>query len=227
MPPPDLTPFLDPLPARFPGAWAKAQTPHDDGEFNARSASVLFYEHGLAQVGRNGKRGNPADLSKDILNWRAAPGETGPNPDPRGGSGWIIDFIPGHGAPGATIGQQFPDPRGPGAWVLPLTLAQVDQLYGPDDQATVLPSYEDIGGDPVWDAVQAQLIADYTRFHRLIDDQSGRWVGRTIYDVLVLNVPGDTWPDRVSASVDKHRLEWWAGLEQAAGQARPMPPRRR
>lgn len=132
MPPPNLIPFLDPLPARFPKSWDKARHPHDDGEFNARCAAVLRYEHGFVQAGRNGKRGNPDDLSLDVINWQAdaLAGETGPNPDPTGGSGWIIDFIAAHEAPHASITQAYTDPSGPGAWVRPLTLLEIDDIYG-------------------------------------------------------------------------------------------------
>lgn len=128
---PNLRPYLDPLPARFPNAWAKCRAPHDDGEFNARAASVLFYEHGLTQAGRNGKRGDPNNLSRDIINWRAIAPEVGQNPDPvNGGSGTIVDIISGHEGPNAAITQGYPDPNGPGAWVRPKTLAEIDVEYG-------------------------------------------------------------------------------------------------
>lgn len=120
---PKLKPLIDPLIVRFPSAWAKACAPHDDGEFNARVCAVLHYEHGMTEVGRNGKRGNPNDLSRDIINWK---GE-GNNPDPvNGGFGTIIDFIAAHESSTAHIWQGYPDPNGPGAWVQPLTLAQID-----------------------------------------------------------------------------------------------------
>lgn len=120
---PNLIDTIKPLTTRFPAAWAKARAPHDDGEFNARVCAVLYYELGMTNVGRNGKRGDPNNLSKDIINWS---GE-GPNPDPvNGGQGTIIDFIIGHESGAANIGWFFPDPNGPGAWVKPLTLAQID-----------------------------------------------------------------------------------------------------
>src|SRR5687768_13642142 len=104
---PNLIPLIEPLTTRFPSAWAKAKAPHDDGEFNARVASVLYYEHGMINAGRNGKRGDPANLSKDVINWH---GE-GNNFDPVGGGFCtIIDFIVGHESPSAHIGQSYPDP---------------------------------------------------------------------------------------------------------------------
>jgi hypothetical protein len=120
---PNLIPLIEPLTRRFAAAWEKCKHAHDDGEFNARVCAVLHYELGLTDVGRNGKRGDPKNLSKDIINWR---GE-GPNPDPvTGGDGTIIDFIVSHESAGAKISQFYPDPNGPGAWVKPLTLAQID-----------------------------------------------------------------------------------------------------
>lgn len=144
---PVLKPLIDPLTVRFPAAWAKCQAPHDDGEFNARVCAVLYYEQGMIEVGRNGKRGNPNDLSRDIINWKGTAKEPGPNPDPTGVApygGTIIDFIPDHESPAASIGQIYPDPNGPGAWVKPLTLTQIDEQYGSQPQPMpVVPGREE------------------------------------------------------------------------------------
>ncbi len=121
---PNLKSLIEPLTTRFPSAWAKCKAPHDDGEFNARVCAVLYYEQGLTNVGRNGKRGDPKVLSKDVICWRGY----GPNYDPTNGNApvTIIDFIGAHEAPNAYITQITPDPNGPGAWVKPLTLAEID-----------------------------------------------------------------------------------------------------
>ena len=64
-------------------------------------------------------------------------------------------------------------------------------------------------GDEVWDMVGAQLIADYRLAGRVLDAQSGRWFGRTIWDATngdgtkVLTIPD---------SIAKHRAEWLAAL---------------
>lgn len=126
---PNLKPLIEPLTTRFPAAWAKAKAPHDDGEFNARVCAVLHYEQGMTEVGRNGKRGDPKNLSRDVINWKGTADEPGPNPDPTGQAphgGTIIDFIANHESSSAHIWQGYPDPSGPGAWVKPLTLAQID-----------------------------------------------------------------------------------------------------
>lgn len=207
---PNLVPLIDPLTTRFPAAWAKCLAPHDDGEFNARVASVLFYEHGMPQAGRNGKRGNPNDLSRDIICWR---GE-GPNYDPTNGNTpvTIIDFIAAHESPSASITQFYPDPNGPGAWVQPKTLAQIDAEYGPPP-----PTYPPYPGDPVFDAVGVTLFADYARAGYPPDPQMGRWFGRTIYDWLAQVVV------TLDASIAKHQLEWRDGLNQRRA-AEGLPP---
>lgn len=162
---PNLKPLIDPLTTRFPAAWAKAKAPHDDGEFNARVCAVLHYEHGMTEVGRNGKRGNPNDLSRDIINWK---GE-GPNPDPvNGGMGTIIDFIGGHETSAATIIQITPDPNGPGAWVKPLTLAQIDA--GGLNPTPPIPSYPYPDENTAGKDFQRRVKQAYTDAGRLFPD---------------------------------------------------------
>jgi hypothetical protein len=177
---PNLKPFIEPLTTRFPAAWAKAKAPHDDGEFNARVCAVLHYEEGMVAVGRNGKRGDPSNLSRDVINWR---GE-GPNPDPvNGGFGTIIDFIGGHESPSAGIIQITPDPNGPGAWVQPLTLAQIDAGTGPPPQPDPVQPYPD---EPSWwegvfDAEVAKRYA--SKGQAFPNPRSARWSNRTAYDI--------------------------------------------
>lgn len=135
---PNLVTLIKPLCERFPAAWKKARQPHDDGEFNARVCAVLHYQMGLTNVGRNGKRGDPNNLSKDVINWK---GE-GDNPDPvNGGFGTIIDFIGSHEAAGAHIVQYYTDPDGPGAWVKPLTLAEIDTGGAPSTPVVLPPEF--------------------------------------------------------------------------------------
>lgn len=163
---PNLIEMIQPLTTRFAAAWAKAKAPHDDGEFNARVCAVLHYEHGLTNVGRNGKRGDPKNLSKDIINWK---GE-GPNPDPvTGGVGTIIDFIVGHESAGAHIGQFYPDPNGPGAWVKPLTLAQIDAGV-PPAPVPQPPSFPYPDENTVGKAFQARVKQAYNDAGRAFPD---------------------------------------------------------
>lgn len=198
---PNLKELIEPLTTRFPGAWAKAKAPHDDGEFNARVCAVLYYEHGYTNVGRNGKRGDPNNLSRDVINWK---GE-GPNPDPiSGGMGTIIDFIVGHESPSAKIDQLYPDPNGPGAWVKPQTLAQIDA--GNPAPSPIKP----YPGDQVWDAVGVTLFGDYALAGQAPNPQMGRWFGRTIWDATEGDATGTVLS--IEASIEKHRKEWRAIL---------------
>lgn len=192
---PNLRPLIDPLRVRFPAAWAKACQPHDDGEFNARVCAVLHYEHGLVAVGRNGKRGDPKNLSRDVINWK---GE-GPNPDPvNGGVGTIIDFIGAHESPAAHIIQITPDPSGPGAWVTPLTLADLD--------AGVVPAGKPYPGDLYFiERVGMPLEADYALAGQRLNAGSATWFARTIFDAV-------SGAMTMEQSVAKHRAEWRAAL---------------
>lgn len=191
---PVFKPMIDPLTTRFPRAWAKACAPHDDGEFNARVCAVLHYEMGMTQVGRNGKRGDPKNLSRDVINWK---GE-GANFDPTNGNApcKIIDFIIGHESASAEIGDVYSDPNGPGAWVKPLTLAEIDAGGAnpvPQPPAIVIPSYAELGDDPFFrQSIGVPLAADMAHAGEALNDGSSVWFSRATY--------------RLMAAILKHRL---------------------
>ncbi len=220
---PKLKTLIDPLTVRFKAAWDKACRPGDDGEFNARVCSVLYYEHGMTAVGRNGKRGDPTNLSNDIINWKATAGMVGPNPDPTrvGGTGWIIDFIPNHESLAARIDQFYPDPTGPGAWVTPLRMDEIDVLYGhaparplpvptsPGAPPPAFRPYEALGGDGAGMAISRVMAFDYMRANgRGLDRGCGSWMFRSCF-VLV------TGEDNIltaEQAIAKYRPEWCAQL---------------
>lgn len=215
---PDFKPLITPLTTRFAGAWAKAQAAHDDGEFNARVCAVLHYEHGLANVGRNGKRGDPKVLSKDIINWK---GE-GPNYDPTNGHApcTIVDFIAGHESSSAKIDQFYPDPNGPGAWVKPLTLAQIDAGEQPNPQppAFQFPSYSELGDDAFFRAaIGVPLNQDARYAGEPMNDGSSVWFSRGIYRIMaavVLHKLGLGPAPNIVAEVRVVREEWRAVMKQ-------------
>lgn len=181
---PNLRPLIEPLIARFPAAWAKAKAPGDTGEFNARVCAVLYYELGRLEVGRNGKRGDPNNLSRDIINWK---GE-GRNPDPTapGNFGTVIDFLGNHESGNATIIQAYTDPDGPAAWVKPQTFDEIDESFGlvrPPVPAML--GYEEIGGDEGAKKITRVLDHDYKAAGRTgLDGDCGGWLRRIDYDVL-------------------------------------------
>lgn len=195
---PNFVPLIEPLKSRFPSAWAKCKAPHDDGEFNARVCSVLHYEHGLTFVGRNGKRGDPKNLSKDIINWK---GE-GPNPDPvNGGFGTIIDFIGSHESPQAHITQFTPDPNGPGTWVKPQTLAEIDAGAPPTPPAT-----KPYPGDAFFtEKIGAVLEADYAEAGQTLNAGTATWFARTIWRHVNEGMT-------IEQSTAQSRKEWRAAL---------------
>lgn len=196
---PNLKELIEPLTTRFPSAWKKCQAPHDDGEFNARVCAVLYYEHGLTNVGRNGKRGDPKNLSRDIINWK---GE-GPNFDPTDGHTpcTIIDFIGSHESPQAKIEQFYPDPNGPGAWVKPLTLAEIDAGAPPQP-----PAVKPYPGDAFFtEKIGVPLEADYATAGQALNAGSATWFARTIWRHVNEGMA-------IDQSVQQSRNEWRAAL---------------
>lgn len=105
-------------------------------------------------VGLNGKRGNPDDISDDALNYLDP--DDGPGHTPAGESCWVVDIVAGAGAPGASVTwNAYTDPEAStGAWVEPGPPPpgpSVDYPY-PDEpttgkayQARVKATYEEAG----------------------------------------------------------------------------------
>ena len=105
-----------------PQAWNKCKAPGDDGEFIRLLAGELHLTQ--PAVGLNGKRGNPDDMSKDVL---AFPNATGCRDRSGTHAGLeLVDVIVGHEGPNASIGwldiTVNPDTGAPfadGYWLLP------------------------------------------------------------------------------------------------------------
>jgi hypothetical protein len=87
------------LKSRFPQAWAKVQNHGDDGEFNRLLASAC-QQAGIPAF-LNGKRGNPNDLSRDVLVFENPTGARDRSGRFQGIE--IIDVIVGHESPGARV----------------------------------------------------------------------------------------------------------------------------
>lgn len=104
----------------YPEAWAQAHTGGPRTEEFIRLLAARLHAKD-ARFGLNGKRGNPADISDDVLNFK---GE-GPGHDPTDGHRpiTVIDVIAAAGSPEARpVWQVFSDLPGPGAWVQPALL---------------------------------------------------------------------------------------------------------
>ena len=100
----------------YPQLWATAHTssPSTEGFIRICAARMHAIDH---RFGLNGKRGNPADLSDDCVNYM---GE-GPGRTPEGYPCQVIDVIGSAGTPSAyPTWQAFTNPQdASGAWVLP------------------------------------------------------------------------------------------------------------
>lgn len=201
---------------RYPAAWAKVSPPsgvsEDDGEFNARLAWACK-QAGLP-VYLNGKRGNLHDRSHDILVFE---NPTGVKDNAGRLSGLtLIDFIIGHEEPGARFGWRdttvVSDPNiDNGAPFMPPAAAIEPFDWDEEHGAPPVP-HPPTGypGDAFWDDVTRLLEQDMRAVGQTLNFQSGRWIARTIWDV----VAGDPSGRKLSLeeSVAKHRNEWRAVL---------------
>ena len=104
--------------ARYPQAWQRAHTDHPQTEDFIRLLAWELHSKHDARWGLNGKRGNPADLSDDVVAWR---GDGTAVDAVQGGPMEIIDVIAGAGGPNPQPAW-IVAPGGPGdrgAWVQP------------------------------------------------------------------------------------------------------------
>lgn len=179
-----------------PRAWAQAHTGSSQTEDFIRLLAARCHRID-PRFGLNGKRGNPNDISDDVLNYK---GE-GPGHDPtnNGMAVTVIDVIGAAGSPAAyPTWQVFDQLPGPGAWVAP------NAAPTPPPAPTPAPSLPGYPGDPVFDQVGVAIWADYALAGQATNPAVGRWFGRVIYDYLA-GLPMDQ-------SMAKHRAEWRAVL---------------
>jgi hypothetical protein len=190
---PNMLVEVEKIKKKFPEAWANAHTGNAHSEDFIRILAAHLHAMD-PKFGNNGKRGNPADLSDDALNYK---GE-GPGHDPTNGNMpiTVIDVIGAAGSPGAyPTWQVFDNLPGPGAWVKPTP------VVAPQPPQPTLPPYP---GDPVFDQIGVALFADYALAGQPPNPGMGRWFGRTVYDYLA-GMP-------MEQSIATHRAEWKAAL---------------
>ena len=129
------------LAAKFPEAFKNAHTGNEHTEDFVRIVTSALHLKD-DNVGLNGKRGNPADLSDDALNILDP---DGPGTTPDGDHCWVVDFIASAGAPNASITwNPIPDAEGStGAWVQPgLPSLPADVTYPYPDEPTTGKAYQ-------------------------------------------------------------------------------------
>ena len=196
---------------KYPLAWADAHTGNARTEdFIRLLARDVRLKHG-PRWGLNGKRGNPQDISDDVLAYQGEGsavdvtngnsameiidvigGAGGPNPQPvwnvgPGGPGDRGAFVGTFTVPGASDGTPPPPP------VKPCPDPKAHEPKPP----TPYPADESI-----WDAVAVQLLADMKRAGQpTLDTGSGRWFARTIWRHVNQGMS-------LQASIAVSRVEW-------------------
>jgi hypothetical protein len=190
---------------KYPEAWRNAHTGNAQTEdFVRLLARDVRAKHG-PRWGLNGKRGNPNDLSDDILAIDVV----------NGGAMEIIDIIAGAGGPSPSpvwnVGPGGPGDRG--TFVGTFTVPDGGSVPGPspvkpcpDPSAHVPKPPKPYPGDRVWDPIGAQLLSDMQRVGQdRLNPQSGTWWARTIWRVVN---EGQT----LEQSIAQSRTEWCAVL---------------
>jgi len=180
----------------YPDEFKNAHTGNAHTEDFIRIVAWELYKLDI-RFGLNGKRGNPNDISDDVVNYL---GE-GVGHTPEGTACNVIDVIKAAGSPQASVTWQvFSDPQdASGAWVVP-----TDPFNGEEPIPTP-PSTPGYAGDDVYNAISKQLDADYKKAGQILDDRCGCWFGRVDYDIYVTGMT-------VQASIEKHRPEWLEAL---------------
>lgn len=113
---PNFKSEIEALVKKYPEEWRNAHTGNAHTEDFVRIVAFELNKKDK-KVGLNGKRGNPEDISDDVINYK---GE-GLGHDPTDGDKpvTVVDFIVGAGGPNPSVGWQVIDQAGPGAWVKP------------------------------------------------------------------------------------------------------------
>jgi hypothetical protein len=220
---PNLMHEVDAARRKYPQAWANAHTGGPGTEdFIRLLARDLRLAHG-PRWGLNGKRGNPNDISDDVIAYQGEGtavdvtngntameiidviGKAGnpvnhPDPNERPFPVWNVG-PGGIGDRGAFVGT-FSVPDSPGTPGVPGTPATPSCPDPSAHQPKPKPSYP---GDRPFDAVGQQLEADYREAGQTLNAQSATWFSRTIWDHVVEGLSLD-------ASIAKHRTEWRQAL---------------
>lgn len=164
----------------YPQAWKDAHTGSARTEDFIRILAARLHRFD-PKFGLNGKRGNPLDISDDVVIYK---GE-GIGYDPTNGNApvTVIDVIGGAGAPGATVqwvvfnDTTNPDHLGPSAWVDPITPPAPKPAPAPPK-----PAYP---GDRFFvDSIGKPLEEDYRKVNQTLNAGSASWFARTIWRVV-------------------------------------------
>lgn len=198
---------------KYPSAWANAHTGNAQTEEFIRLLAADL--HAIdPNVGLNGKRGNPDDISDDILALFHPPGADPSGytvTDRTGRLMAIMDCIANAGAPNATPAWQNVGGPSPGAWVRPTAVTPPVPLPPPVPSVPYRAYPQD---ESTFDAIGRQIEADYKRAGRPgLDAASVRWTARILQDHLMGEAPPPHGRFLTMAeSIAKHRIEWCNAL---------------
>ena len=207
MPIPNLIDDVRAAQLKYPVAWRNSHTGNVATEdFIRLLARDVRLKYG-PRWGLNGKRGDPNDISDDIL---AYSGEGTAIDRLTGGPMEIIDVIARAGAADASP-QWGVAPGGVGdvgafvgVFSVPGDVGTTPPLPKPcpDPTAHEPKPPKPYPGDAVWDAVSTQLLSDMQRGGQpTLNVGSGRWIARTIWRVVNEGMG-------LQASIAKSRIEW-------------------
>lgn len=133
---PNLVDVVARLAAQYPEEWRQAHTGSAQTEYFVRRLAWVLHQQD-ARFGLNGKRGNPEDISDDVVCFDGV--EVGPDGKRRGGDFdptrggvpvTVIDVIGGAGGPDPRPTWQHPLTPSAAAWVQPSPVAETHPQPG-------------------------------------------------------------------------------------------------
>jgi hypothetical protein len=183
--------------AEQPEMWANAHTGNDQTEDFIRYLAKKIRAVDK-NVGLNGKRGDPNNISDDAVNYLCEASES-EGRTPEGLPCVVIDCIMGAGGP---------DPRA--GWIVFTTKiegsgANVDPSAKPKPKPVPPPVQKSYPGDGYFLELGAMLEADYTRAGQRLNAGSAVWFARTIWRTVNEGMS-------IEASTAQSRKEWRAAL---------------
>lgn len=193
--------------AKYPNEWRNAHSGNAQTEDFIRLLAAHLHATD-PNCGLNGKRGNPDDISDDVI---AIYDESGDVVDRTGKRMHIIDCIGGAGGPNPTPAWASVGGPSPGAWVKPTAVVpSPGPTPGPTPKPCPDPSAHQpkpapaYPGDVFGAQIGAALFADYAKASNPPNDGMGVWFFRVAWDA--------SHGLSVQDAIAKHRAEWRAQL---------------
>jgi hypothetical protein len=170
------------LAREHPQEWRDAHTSSPNTEAFIRRLAFTLNQMD-PNVGLNGKRGNPNDISDDVIAIYTAEGSV---VDRSGLRMEIIDVIAGAGGPNPQPSWAAVGGPSPGAWVKPQPVGTIPPVVKPcpDPKAhEPKPPVPYPDETTFWRAYELAVVEAYRARGREIDSQSFRWFTRVAHDI--------------------------------------------